>query len=453
MPWSVAAEPTGTWTGNCNQLDLHELIPEVPVDPGDFEVVSAYDEGDLHVLEGFELPDAAVAEGATSVYSVAKEVGSTYGISLSTTNRGSTITGGHSLRIVSDTTHSGTLSMGKGFLSPSYQYFRVYVYVESYTNGNGSLRLSRVGGWVDSTGYRSAINFVFPAAGGLKWGISNDVPGVEGGATGTTSISIETWYRLELVTESGSGLGMQHTLYVYLDDTDTLVETLTFSSVGIAAGGFAGVGTGTTNTGNAITYLVDDVRIQTSHATLAAFAAGPVYGPGGIWMMYPTSGTTEETEWTPLSGSNYANVDDLPTAAPDDDTSYVGSSGAVELNDVYRVAFHPDTVPDAKYIKAVYVNCRSKNVSGSAATTYTLYRDVLETFYAGKASEYDSGSYITWPGSSLGPYLFMQYTTGLRTELKAEQRIGVRRPTGSATSASRVTTVWGAMDVAAMPGE
>lgn len=451
MPWTVAAEPTGTWSGRCSQVDL--FPPETPIAPDDQDPVSAYDAGDLHLLEGFELPAAAVADGATSVYSVDKEGGSTYGISLSTDVRDTAVTGGHALRIVSDTTHSGTLSMGKAFFSPTYQYFRVYVKVESYTNGNGSLRISRVGGWVDSTGYRSVINFVFPASGGLKFGAENAVAGISTGATGTTEVVVGTWYRLELVTETVAP-GQKHTLYVYEGDETELVETITFTHTGIAAGGFAGVGTGTTNTGNAITYLVDDVRIQTSHETLTEYASGPIKGPGGIWAMYPIDGESNIGEWTPLSGDNYANVDEMPLAAPDDETSYITSSGTSEVDDVYKVDFYPDTIPTNRWIKAITVNARTRAVAGiNTPVTQLLYQDVLEEYHVGKSSAYSGTTYIVWPGSNVAPYVFMEYTTGLNTVYAALQRIGVRRPSTSPSVASRVTTLWGQMDIAPTIGE
>jgi len=437
MPWTQASNPVNTnqWLGDCSQLDLFTVT--VPVQPGDsgFTPVSAYDTNNIHFMDGFEYPSAYY----TTDGSLWDGVGSpaTNG-SISTDVRDTALTAGHSLQIVSTASAGVYYGHPTKPLSPTYQYLRVYVKVVSATNANGSLRAYTICGWNDNTGFRSTAKIVFPAAGGtsaLKFGVEHPVFSAQ--TTGTANITIGTWYRIELITERTS-TSYTTTANIYVGDSSTVFDTIAVSGSGVAMGGFPFIACESGAAGNALTLRFDDLRVQTALDTIPTAAVNsPKFGPGGIWALYPSGVNT--TEWTPLSGTNWSNVDEFPLATFDDDTSYISDANTTSKTDIYDVSVTPNTLPNHMYIKAAMVRARYKNTAGTPSVR-TVYQDGLGTNYLG-SQDVAGGTYES------SSYSFLMYPTGLPTELVGVQGIGINH-VASAASTVRCTSSWGLIDVA-----
>lgn len=133
--------------------------------------------------------------------------------------------------------------------------------------------------------------------------------------TGSTTLSTNTWYRIELQTSTGAG---STTFVVKIDGTNefnTTANQLTNNH------GSVRVGKGVNLNGQSVDFYYDDWAVDD-----AAFL-----GAGECKRMGPAAnGST--AQWTSGTGSsNYAEVDEIPT---DGDTTYImstGSAGVVHL--------------------------------------------------------------------------------------------------------------------------
>jgi hypothetical protein len=445
-PWTQAPDPTtpNVWTGRCDATDT--LTPATPATPNDF---SAQD--DIAILEGWEMPETYMNLGDQSIWNTDGGItGSPF--ARSTTVRSGGVTAQYSLQVSISPTVGGSLRTSlKPSVARNFQYARAYIYISSFTNTNGSARDFHMLGWTDSTGHRSTGGLRFPAGAGSAPRLLVGSPLLGLSTIGTVDLSTLTWYRFELVTErvSGGGFGQVNTLKVYLGDTATLVESLVLSTSGVAMGGFFFQGLpGTANTGNALVVLFDDVRAYTRHPSIPVSAVGgPLAGAGGVWMMYPKAASL--SEWTPLSGTNFSNVDEFPLVVFDDDTSYISSAGALALIDTYTLNFYPNTIPASGLIKAVNVRARLKKVSGASSPTVSaLYVDGNAVIYTGATGTVsDTSAYRNYPGAASQTNIYLEYATGLDTDLKDLQKIGIKRLVGVPTETIRCTSVWGYMDI------
>lgn len=442
MPWTQATDPSGdVWTGRCNQLD--RLTMQEPQEPADFD--SSY-VTDVHLMDGFEYP-VAIYNGSNEALWDATVEGA--GGASIVAARSTTLTAGNALQIASTTVDGLTLQNFDSGTTPTFQYYRIYFKIVSFTNTNGSERTYNIGGWTDNTGHRSTIVIVLPALAGSnpKIGVGQNQSGSPT-TVGTVSLSTGTWYRGELTTESLSGGGgMTSMVKLYLGDTTTLVDSVSINSVSLAMGGYPFIAVASSNTGNAITVAFDDLRVQSSHRTEAAAATGlPLYGPGGIWNMYPSSEST--SEWTPLTGTdNSAMVDEFPAAVFDDDTTYNTSAGTSALIDTYGVSFFPSgTFPSASmFIKAVSTRIRYKNPSGSSPTVNAVYVDPSEVTFLGSDAVMSGSNY------EVLSYSFLIYPTGQPVEFANLQGVGIKRVAGAFSTTIRCTSCWGLMDIAQEP--
>ena len=118
---------------------------------------------------------------------------------------------------------------------------------------------------------------------------------------------------------------------------------------------------------------IDDVYITT----------GEFLGPIKIYSFLPTSNGTH-TDFTPLSGSNYENVDE---AAPDDDTSY-NTADAVGEKDTYNFTVSGVT----GNIKGVGVRTFQSKVGTLGITTKAITR-VNSTDYQGDKTDSPAEGY------------------------------------------------------------
>lgn len=449
MPWTQASEVENDndWAGRCNNLDIFELIDPIP--PAEFEDLPTND-GQIFILEGFELDDDYVDGTQEDIFDSIISTGAPF--SISTTNRGSTVTGGKSLKVIGSATVGGTIRFPIKVAGSTFQYYRTYIMFDTLTNGNLNDRNVSLFGWVDSTGRRSHLGLRLNAAGSIKWALFHDTLVEE--TISSVGPSTAIWYRCELVTELVlTSTRMTSTIFIYLGDTDTLVTSITMTSLGASMGGFPFIGHSFQFSGNAVTAYYDDVRIQTGFPTVPDVAAGePLFGPGGVWPMVPSDDFL--TAWTPLSGDNFENVNEFPLS-PDGVASYISSAGAVQLRDLYDIEYSPDTIPDGKYIKAIQVRAMCSRTSGTGDPTLsTLYMSPLETVFAGASRGIEDAAYTGYPYASVSgnnrlPQVFLRYDPGLPTGFRQQHKIGIQRNTSSPTATCRVSMVWGYVEVSA----
>ena len=117
-------------------------------------------------------------------------------------------------------------------------------------------------------------------------------------------------------------------------------------------------------------YIADD-DTDDGNATLIGFA-----GPVKIACRIPT-GAGASSEWTPLSGANYTNVDDPASTGKDGDTSYVASltDGAVDVyaHDALEVV-NPTIVTVAVHQWARKVDGTTRTITPIAYVSSTEYQ-------------------------------------------------------------------------------
>jgi hypothetical protein len=447
MPWVTIDDPSGSfdqasdpvndndWEGACDQTDL-TVDTEPPQLPDNTL------EDDVIFLEGWEMDDDYV--DGTTVGSWTRQMFGGTPFSISTNIRNAGVTAQNSLKCVCDSSNGGFLRSNYKVTGRTAQYLRVYVQVESFTNTNGSARYVNFMGWTDATGHRSHVAFLFPAtlASTPRFAIGQNV--LTGGVfvDGTTPLVLGTWYRIELITERIT-TGQTSTAKIYLGDTSTLFETLTVTTGGNALGGFAFAGCDATHSGNAITSYQDDIRCETSTPTVPAAAiVAPLYGAGGVFPIYPFAASL--SAWTPLSSTNFSNVDEFPLVF-DDDTTYISSTGTAQLRDTYVIRPY-DTVPTG-LVKAVDIRTRTKNVSGTSANLRAIYVDFDATVNLGPQTTASTGSYTQYPREGSVPHLYLIYPNGVSTVLVNNQKIGIQRDASGPTSEARATAIWGYMDI------
>lgn len=446
--WTQASDPVNTnqWSGNCNNLDL--FIPTIPETPIGWELNSSGT--DAFVLEGFEYPIEYYNGTSTSIWAYGG-VGVTN--ALSTDVRSTTDTGGHCLQtnvsttvnnyLVSNYKPTGVVPAGTSRVG----YFRLYFKITAWNNIGGFNRTAWLYGWTDSSGVRSAAELVWPSGVGAlpKLAVGCGVPGLSGETFGTQTYSLDTWYRLELLTEQTT-IGQFNTLRSFLGDSNTIIETIQYHSGGGASGGFFFMGPLAVSggVGNSATILLDDVRIQDGYQTTPDTAQLTLFkGAGGIWCMYPKNNSA--VEWTPLSGNNYTNVDEFPVLAWDDGTTYVGATGSSELTDVYGVKFYPEAnfpTTATKSIKAVQTRFASATISGTTREIEALYGDVFGTLWVGNHATPTGSTY------KAGGFTFLEYSDPLPCPFAPEQALGINFTASGVATSMRVTSVWGLMDIA-----
>lgn len=457
MPWTAQSDPTGSWSaatdptsadpwsGRCDTLDAVSKPP-----PG---ILPDFTSNDLAILEGFEMPQDYV-QGTQDIFNG----GSSSVFSIEEVSRGATLTGGKSLKVTLSSSVGGRIDFGTKVGNSTHSYYRAYVKIDSFTNTNLSIRDISLFGWTDSTGDRLQAALRFPAASGSTPIFALIHPLTLAVDTGP-AISLNTWYRLELIGESLSGTRIQTTLYIYLDDTNTLVDTLSIGPVAAAGSGipngFPFISRGILSPGNALTYHIDDIRIHTRSPTPPTTAvAGPQYGAGGIWGVYPLADVA--AVWTRSSGTDGSDlIDEFPLSTFDGDTSYISSLGTSALLDTYTFAYNPNTIPSDKLIKAVELRARLRVVSGSGGNPSIglSYVGVDEdtTQIDGTARSILVTSYRNWSlyqqDTTISPSLFIVYTDGLNTGWKNEHLMGIRRVAGTAGTI-RVTSIFGHIEVA-----
>jgi hypothetical protein len=164
------------------------------------------------------------------------------------------------------------------------------------------------------------------------------------GATADTagSISVDTWYRLEVRALISNTVG-ELELRWYLADATTEIETaLTIGAANIDTIGADGNYSQLLlqEPAGANTFRFDDIAINDNGGTFQN--SWP--GPGKIYLLKPDGDVS--VTWTPTCGANNANVDDVP-GTPDDATTEVTTGTANNVDRLTLTALGAEVTSDA----------------------------------------------------------------------------------------------------------
>jgi len=193
-------------------------------------------------------------------------------------------------------------------------------------------------------------------------------------ATGTTVLTVDTWYLLEL--------------HVKIADTGGVIEVRLDSNAEINYTGDTKPGTDTNvdmlrlcgfgNTTSQATYFDDFTVNDTSGTSDNSWVGDRRY----IAVVPDGAGTT--TQWTPSAGANYQCVDEIPPSSSD----YV-STTATAQTDTYSMA-NP-SLPSGATIQAVIAEARAQKTQADPATIANVIRSG-GTDYAGS----DQSISLSW---------------------------------------------------------
>jgi hypothetical protein len=126
--------------------------------------------------------------------------------------------------------------------------------------------------------------------------------------TASSGLSTGSWQHVELSVTIDDAAGAAD---LYINGTNVMSLTGIDTKATAVAGAKSVVFNN--GNGNSVAYYLDDLVISDTHAQI---------GSAIVQTLYPT-GAGATTEWTPLSGNNWAAVDETPG---DGDTTYVSTS-------------------------------------------------------------------------------------------------------------------------------
>lgn len=182
----------------------------------------------------------------------------------------------------------------------------------------------------------------------------------------TNSLTINTWYRIEirhLIANTGGEMELRY----YLGDSTTPAETLTILNQDTlpAAGDIGQVRLGKISGGGDFTGTVwfDDIAINDD----AGSFQNSWPGPAKIYLLVPNADTS--VAWTRNTGSvNAQNVDDVP-GAPDDATTYNHSSTNTQEDRLGLTDLGAEVTSDADILLAdLYARVSASTATDNSAT-------------------------------------------------------------------------------------
>lgn len=408
MPWTPAPNPTGTWTGNCSQSDLSlaTLVPTLTPTSG------------VYLLEGFE-----DNSDLTNFWSI-----TTSGMTYSTVVRSGGVTDKYSLLVPMD----GTTRSFNRTLAPwptSSLYNRVIFKYESLSQTssigeageNHAIISMRDGG----VGYHSAgVNFsTVSSVMKLFASVGSTI------TRGTVVLSPSTWYRLILQT-TGTGAAKTTVATLYLADSSTVIETITVSDTTVASPP-ATINWGTFTAGNMRYNLyLDDLCVRNDQSP----------GIGGIWLA--KANFDHIVGFTPLSGTNYSNIDDFPGAYSGADYNYTSGTNIID-----RFSWTWANTTPGTSLRIYHSDLQGLAITpSSSASGRLLLRTPLSNYVASTVSVGTTlTKFVSGLDSSVARNIFQAWNGLINQEAKDNFKYGYERVSGS--DALRFTAVWMQFDM------
>lgn len=191
------------------------------------------------------------------------------------------------------------------------------------------------------------------AAGNLKL---YDSANTQVGSTGAITLVANTYYRIEVLVPTG----VAATASVRVNGTTDISGTGNFLVDNFRAVAF---GKYSNRGGNTVDYFYDDIAIDDA-----------AYPDAGAVVMLPPNLNGAVQDWTVgTNAANYLEVDDSPTAATDNDTTYVEKSAAASQMALFYVQSTVNAgIPAGSVVKAVKSYGRFRSTAGTASTAVRL---------------------------------------------------------------------------------
>lgn len=335
--------------------------------------------------------------------------------------------GDYALQITSlvSTTPKRVTSLDLGALIESYS--RAYVRFDTFPSAENRIMA------IEGTIFTDLVWITVDNTGTIK------LYDEDGQVTGTTSVSTNTWYRIEMhLIRTGSGAGTD-TVEARVDGTS--FASSTSRNIG---GNFRYFKVGGNLAGEAQTtgnWFFDDLAVNKY--------SWP--GAGSIVHLRP-SAAGDNTNWTvtPPATSNY---DDVNETTPNDATDYVSSLSAGTIDD-YNIDDTSSDITSSSTVNVVHVGFRVR--CAVAAGTRPRVRVRLKSEASGTVSNgttttINTTTWATNGDGSLGNYTLTSYytpgnlgTPWTKTTLDSAQ-IGIEE-VNTATNLADVSTIWMLID-------
>lgn len=265
--------------------------------------------------------------------------------------------------------------------------------------------------------------------------------------TGTTTLSLNRWYRVELdFADAASGTG---TFKLYVDGT--LIASQACSVIN----GFSRVRMGVNGVATSMDMYMDDVAINDTTGSVQ----NSLPGPGAVVHMKPNAAGDNNLFATAVGGTagatnNFTRVNEVP---PNDSTSYNSTvaTGTTTIDDFNVENSTTVGIGAADVITCVQVGARiSSDVITAANLVYRLKGQaagtVTESADVPVNNTSSAGAWGVHRGQSPRPYQITSYTSpqdsAAWTAAKLDNmQIGYRSNV-SQTTARRVSTLWALVD-------
>jgi hypothetical protein len=265
--------------------------------------------------------------------------------------------------------------------------------------------------------------------------------------TGTTTLTTNRWYRVELdFADAASGTG---TFKLYVDGT--LITSQACSVIN----GFSRIRMGVNGVATSMDMYMDDVAVND---TTGSVQTG-LPGPGCVVHMKPNAAGDNNLFATAVGGTagaanNFTRVNEVP---PNDSTSYnsTTATGTTTIDDFNVDSASTAGIGTADIITCVQVGGRvSSDVTTAANVVYRLKAQtagtVVESADVPVNNTSTAGAWSVHRGQSPRPYQLTSYTSpqdsAAWTAAKLDNmQIGYRSNV-SQTTARRISTLWALVD-------
>lgn len=265
--------------------------------------------------------------------------------------------------------------------------------------------------------------------------------------TGTTTLSLNRWYRVELdFTDGASGTG---SFKLYVDGT--LITDQACSVIN----GFSRIRMGVSGVATSMDYYMDDVAVNDTSGSVQ----NGLPGPGAVVHLKPNAAGDNNLFETAVGGTagaanNYTRVNET---TPNDSTSYnqTAATGTTTIDDFNVDNAATAGIGTADLITCVQVGGRvSSDVTTAASIVYRIKGQVAGTVVESASVPVNNtstaGAWSVHRGQSPRPYQLTSYTnpqTGAAWTAATldTMQIGYRGDV-SQTTARRVSTLWALVD-------
>lgn len=265
--------------------------------------------------------------------------------------------------------------------------------------------------------------------------------------TGTTTLSLNRWYRVELdFTDAASGTGA---FKLYVDGA--LIANTTCSVIN----GFSRIRMGVSGVATTMNMFMDDVAINDTTGSVQ----NDLPGPGAVVHLKSNAAGDNNLFGTAVGGTagaanNFTRVNEVP---PNDSTSYnqTAATGTTTIDDFNVDSSSSAGIGSADLITCVQVGARvSSDVTSAASVVYRIKGQaagtVVESATVPVNNTSTAGAWGTHRGQSPRPYQLTSYTSpqdsGAWTAAKLDNmQIGYRGDV-SQTTARRISNLWALVD-------